>query len=397
MAHLSNQFTGDEMDIAANVNATRFPWTLDVSTHQHNLLGYQRIGASALLIVIAIVGMAGNSLVVLSVALSQKLQTTSNIFVVTLAATDFFTAFNQIIHFGVLLGPAGSRGLQRACALVGALNVLLVGYSIGIMMLIAVYRLHVVTNNQPNGSRHLNKKVTASIVATFGLPSLIGGFTSWIEGTKFGLGWNGMCSYTNGNYLDMLLGLIMLVYLIIMFFCYLKICLHLRSHLHRIAHIRESEAPARVCSERANLPSVSSIALEPTGSHLPPDRCRIPIQLRPVQSEIRSVGTTEAEMIKNNRCCVKWKDEKNVTVNMFLVVVAFVVCITPSMCLLFVPGTQKESWLAFCVMLSNCCWNPVIYASKHPHFRRTFRCIVQGKFSEIEEPVSWLRLRLQNR
>lgn len=50
-----------------------------------------RILDAILLILITVIGMTGNTLVILSVCLSHKLRTKTNIFVVNLAFADFFT------------------------------------------------------------------------------------------------------------------------------------------------------------------------------------------------------------------------------------------------------------------------------------------------------------------
>lgn len=95
--------------------------------------------------------------------------------------------------------------------------------------------------------------------------------------------------------------------------------------------------------------------------------------------------------------------ESKITINMFLVVVAFLACLSPTIIFLVIVHTITNS-TAGCtiseayvlvILSANCCINPIIYGWRHPLFRRVFVCILHGKFHEIERPSAWLRRLLR--
>lgn len=85
-----------------------------------------------------------------------------------------------------------------------------------------------------------------------------------------------------------------------------------------------------------------------------------------------------------------------ITKNLFYVLCAFLVCITPYLILLVFnddgPLAAFAPYAAACLMVNNCI-NWIIYATKHPHFKVVFKCILTCKWREIPEPVGWLRDR----
>ena len=44
-------------------------------------------------------------------------------------------------------------------------------------------------------------------------------------------------------------------------------------------------------------------------------------------------------------------------------------------------------WLGYC----NSCVNPIIYAAKHPQFKKVMRHLLRCRYSEIEEPSDTLK------
>ena len=370
-----------------------------VDRDDNEVEGYIKIITVMILIIIATTGLLGNALVILAVALSRRLQNVAHIYVVTLAATDFLNAFNQIIHVGVLLSPPRISDVHRACALVGMLIVIFFGNSIGILVLIAINRLQVIAG-KINAQTQSWKKAMTSIVIWFLLVSVTTGIVSRTEGIHFGKN-HGMCSYNNGSYLDLALAIIMSLCLVVV--CYVKIFLHVRRHFHQVSHIHKKPSVVSVIQqERARSSSISIINLEAVDQLARSDRRRHSLLNNPWNLENPRASIVKAEgrgldEVDNNNDRDRWNKESQITINMFLVVLTFVACVLPASCLLFVPGMQNEvGVVAFLLLLSNSCWNPVIYAWKHPDFKHTFKCIARGKLSEIKDPAQWLRFRLNN-
>ncbi|XP_022080002.1 rhodopsin, GQ-coupled-like [Acanthaster planci] len=83
----------------------------------------------------------------------------------------------------------------------------------------------------------------------------------------------------------------------------------------------------------------------------------------------------------------------DITKNTFYVVCAFIVCFTPyAICILVEPLNPAVPYTATILLLNS--WiNPVIYATKHPHFKEIFKSICCCRCSEIPEPtIAFLRV-----
>lgn len=80
-----------------------------------------------------------------------------------------------------------------------------------------------------------------------------------------------------------------------------------------------------------------------------------------------------------------------ITMNMFLVVAVYVVCITPYVVCLIVDSLETIfPYVAVFYALSNAI-NPAIYAWKHPYFRAVFKPMIQLKCSKIPNPSPILK------
>ena len=96
--------------------------------------------------------------------------------------------------------------------------------------------------------------------------------------------------------------------------------------------------------------------------------------------------------------------ESKVTKNMFLVVIAFLICLFPMIIFVaFVKSLTNYSLgctlvdaYVLIILSMNCAINPILYGWRHPLFRKIFMCIFHRKFSEIELPSPWLRWLLRH-
>lgn len=80
-----------------------------------------------------------------------------------------------------------------------------------------------------------------------------------------------------------------------------------------------------------------------------------------------------------------------ITKNLFYVVCAFFICLTPySVCLVYDASDPAVPYTGAFVLF-NSCINPIIYATKHPYFKQVFKCILQCKFQDVPEPASFVR------
>lgn len=83
--------------------------------------------------------------------------------------------------------------------------------------------------------------------------------------------------------------------------------------------------------------------------------------------------------------------ELQITKNLFIVVCAFILCQTPYFTIyLFNVKGAPVLYAALGVFL-NSAVNPVIYAAKHPHFRKVFKCILLCKVNEVPERADFIK------
>ncbi|XP_054753625.2 uncharacterized protein LOC129259356 [Lytechinus pictus] len=465
----------------------------------------EKLIAVAVYVAIAILGMSGNSLVLIAVACSLRIRTITNIFVVALAITDLLTAILQIHHAIFLLLASKSR--HDLCLIIGPVNFNLIGYSMATLALIAVNRMQVVTNIKPSSCfKPTAKKAIASILASFSLLTLCSSLEIAFGHIKFQR-ISGICDYVGPTAVDfsISLGLYIVFILTVIVFCYTKTYRHVRQHFRKVAHdglstenentpskeppqekafegqrfVIDQETQDTTCHpanddvqrfspvtasskthyhDRRNISSSSQKMLVTPGnsSQIPevynhsqpnsPKKLTPPSMAEPfprtcmdeissghqgchiagnendhdggnqnvfsidVASTVMAVASRSNRIDRHDRISAEFpnrnkiarirqnnriKAESKITLNMILIVITFFACMTPSMIILFISGKQDFGWISFLTLISNCCWNPIIYAWKHPDFKHTFGCIIRGKFSRIKDPVPWLRRRLR--
>ena len=87
--------------------------------------------------------------------------------------------------------------------------------------------------------------------------------------------------------------------------------------------------------------------------------------------------TTGAAAVKNARQkAAVSKRQMQLTVNLLIVVFAFMICICPYCIFLILPASVGNYWLipVFSILLqANVCINPVVYGTRHPDFKAAFR------------------------
>ncbi|XP_041461841.1 histamine H1 receptor-like [Lytechinus variegatus] len=463
---------------------------------------WENLIAVAVYVAIAILGISGNSLVLIAVACSLRLRTITNIFVVALAITDLLTAILQIHHAVFLLLASKSR--HDLCLIIGPVNFNLIGYSTATLALIAVNRMQVVTSKPSSRFKPTAKKAIASILASFSLLTLCFSLEIAFGHIKFQR-IRGICDYVGQTVVDISirLGVYIVLILTVIVFCYTKTYRHVRQHFRKVAHdelstehenITSKEPPKEIAfggqrfvmdletqditCHQANddVHRFSPVTVSKTHDHnsrnissssqklmtTPRNLSQIPEVYNHSRSNspkkltspsmaesfprtcmdqipsgqqgsdiagnenghdggnqnvfsIDGASTVMADASRSNhidrhvrisaefpnrnkiariRQNNRIKAESKITLNMILVVFTFFACMTPSMIILFISGSQDFGWISFLTLISNCCWNPIIYAWKHPDFKHTFGCIIRGKFSRIKDPVPWLRRRL---
>ena len=96
--------------------------------------------------IIDIIGITGNCMIIIAVALSQKLQTSTNVFVTSLAVTDLLTCLTLAIGYISLASlPLTSPRLNKICQFVAFVTYSSVGTSLYTLAAIGINRLILIT------------------------------------------------------------------------------------------------------------------------------------------------------------------------------------------------------------------------------------------------------------
>ena len=105
----------------------------------------QRIIAAVMLCVVSVVGIVGNTLVILAVILSRKLRTPTNLFVVNLATADLMTCLSLPFQVIAVLSRSGWPLAGWFCAVLGVVVLVCLGASMITLALIAFSRWYLLT------------------------------------------------------------------------------------------------------------------------------------------------------------------------------------------------------------------------------------------------------------
>ena len=129
------------MEQNGSTNSTDVSARLDVYYWEQILTGI-------LIGLIAVLGIMGNSMILLAVAFSRKLQTSTNAFVTSLSIADLLTSFFLLFY---TIGVFGRNGwpipqAQWLCAVAAFMNYICRGTSLYTMAAIAINRLLLITN-----------------------------------------------------------------------------------------------------------------------------------------------------------------------------------------------------------------------------------------------------------
>ena len=313
----------------------------------------QRIVVSCLFALISIVGTFGNSLVIAAVLVSRKLRTATNVFVVSLSFADLLTCLFLPWNVVALLSTEGWPTADEICATAAVVMFTCVGCSVYTLAAIAINRYVLITQPMSTYRAYYTKwKMALMIAITWAIPF----FTAMMP-VMFGLGELGYdtrystCTHKTSHPLSDYYSLTqaILIYpipMVTIVLCYCFLFLHIRRH-------------ARNINEQPETSSSSSSK---------------PIR-RDSTSAKRGISKRQVEISKN----------------LFYVVCAFALCITPYCASLVIPYSEPFVPWAGAVILFNSCVNPLIYSTKHPYFRQVMGAILKCRPDAIPEPSDWLR------
>lgn len=306
----------------------------------------QRIFSAICYLIASILSIFGNSLVILSVMASKKLWSTNNVFVVNLAVADLLTGLSIIWSVVVMLSPITIRypipDLLCAAASTGIATTF--GCTLYTLASIAINRLDGIT--RPNKIYNLNYNLWMSIwvFITWLIP-----FLSVVGPPLLGYGTLGTDPYSRTCSVDTFHPLqvyqgwaqVFMIYPIpipTICICYTIIFIHIRRHTKQM--------------------------------------------LKTVTGDENAVAI---QMATNMR-----KRQILVTKNMFYIVSAFLLLLTPygvnNLLFQFYPKQIQSFHVYFSTLVTwNSCVNPIIYGYTHPTFKMIFKCLLTCQWKDVPD------------
>ena len=364
-----------------HTDCTHIPVNLHVSY-------WEKILTTVLLGFIAIAGLFGNSMIILAVAFSRKLQTTTNAFVTSLGFSDLLAS---IVLLFFMIGTLGKNGwpLPDAywiCQGTAFLVYATIGTSIYTMASIALNRLVIITKP------HLYKKLFKSwkLVLFIAIPWIVpssGLMICTLSGIgEFGydpsdLACNAISTPCNRFSFSLFRTLIgFLTPLVVIIVSYVWIYVYLNKHFEKQKRSYTDTSTQNV--SRDSIPTAYlSVETEFNGPDNSTDNSS-----RQDPSHDKILATRQKNRILQQQI--------KITKNLFTVVCGFLLCFLPYFILTFVKNSEHILFYIKVITYANCATNFPIYSLRHPDFKIVLRCMIRRSFDEIPRPSKFLKLFL---
>ena len=363
-------------------DCTDIPIKLDVSY-------WEQILTAVLIGIIAIAGFFGNSMIILAVAFSRKLQTSTNALVTSLGFTDLVSS---IVLMFFMIGTLGKNGwpLPNAywiCQGTAFLVYATVGTSIYTMASVALNRLVIITKP------HLYKKLFRSwkLALFIAIPWSVPRFGIMIC-TLSGMGEFGYdprdfaCAAidTPCNRITLSLFITLIGFpipLVVIIISYVWIYIYLNKHFEKQKRSYNDISTQNVSTD--SIPTASlSVETDFNGPINSTDKVS---KQDPPHDEV--LATRQKKRISQQQ-------QIKITKNLFTVVCGFLLCFLPYFILIFVENSEHILFYTRVITFANCTINFPIYSLRHPDFKIVLRCMIRRSFDEIPQPSKFLKFFL---
>ncbi|XP_038071939.1 melatonin receptor type 1B-A-like [Patiria miniata] len=343
----------------------------------------QRVIVATMFLVIALLGIFGNTLVILAVLLSKKVRTATNAFVMNLSVADFLTCLVIPWNAVVLLGREGLPVGVWVCSITAVVQYASVGCSIFSLVAIALNRFLLITRPATTYNKvYTPKKIIIWLVLVWLVPlsiSIVPSFINIVEFTyndKYHvcMSLHSKASAGPATYNIIVAGVIYPILLIIIIVCYVLIWRHLKRHSRRMAMVHQVASDLTPSS----IPTTTTVT--------------IPLAHMTSDDQIQSPASPSSVPAIHSHVTRRQND---ITKNMFYVVCAFMLCITPYAVVVMCGDSPARPYL-FALFFFNSCVNPVIYATKHRDFKTIFGCILRRNLAAVPEPSEFLKFLQRN-
>ena len=354
-----------------------------------NVAYWEQIFTSILIIIIAIAGILGNSMIVAAVALSKKLQTATNAFVTSLAVTDLVTSF-FLIWFAV--GTLGKTswpipGAYWLCQLTAFMIYSSVGTSLYTLAAIAVNRLIHIIRPELYSKIFTSWKLAILIAIPWILPSASSAILL-LTGNG-GVGYNPVyhdCADIDDHkgadvfkLAKIVIGLPLPTAAIVISYAWIYV--YLKRHFKR--QLRNlSDIPAKSTDTLRELPDER----EPSSTY-------------GFKIQDHHVGDPSPHFSESRRERI-WRQQVEITKNLFVVVCVFFACFLPYFFVQLLPVTNVTGHIEFYVKITpfiNSSVNFLIYGSKHPDFNLVLGYMIRRAYGDIPQPSRLLKYLLSRK
>ncbi|XP_038063609.1 melatonin receptor type 1C-like [Patiria miniata] len=316
----------------------------------------RRQGIVALIAVMAILGVFGNCLVIAAVTLSRKLRNPTNMFVFNLSIADLLVCGFVLPGQATALLAVDNSMPDIMCSLTAVLQILSTGCSINNLACIAINRYLIVSCRKATYLKLFNRRRTSlAIILTWLIPACAMVVQQVVGNVKLDReSMFSYCSWVDAKTSDakikpVVVGAFLPVQFVLICFCYGRLFYRIRTHTRRVQHLGGAIRVATV-----------------------------------MEAQHRWAGHRPAGHRPNQN-----QHQIKVTMNLFCVVCSFVVCFTPYIFLFVFKRSLAFTLVAGVLALGNSCINPMLYAAKHPEFKKVFHCIIRGKFAQIPGRVTF--------
>ncbi|XP_038045069.1 alpha-1B adrenergic receptor-like [Patiria miniata] len=303
---------------------------------------------------VCILGIAGNTLVILAVALSRKLRHTTNYFVLNLSLADLLTCLFLPMAVVALLNDVWPLP-DFLCIATGAVFVTCLTCSVNCLACVAFNRYILITKPKTLYRRlYTPRRTILAIILVWFVPLSVVIIAASTRYIKLGFDSQFSCcawviSESDPGFYFVMFSSCCPLQFAVLSWSYGNIFYHVRKHAKAVAHMEGTSGES-----------------DTTGSN--ESRGNPPIQAAPRKQSS--------------------KLQIEVTKNLFCVVCVFLICTAPfGISLILGKNGLRLYPIGAALLCCNSCVNPIIYAAKHPQFRLVFKSILLCRFSDIPERV----------
>lgn len=358
----------------------------------------QRIFVASILSVVFFLGVFGNGLVILAVLVSHRLRDVTNVFVVNLAVADFLTCLCVPANIIALVSPiTWPFKSMFICTVAATVTYTSIGVSLYNLASLAVIRCILMTQSLACYTRIFQNKflIIVWIFLLWFVPAMI--VMLPVSFSVDHLGYDPVyhsCTDSTSNLPNpmnertkdavLAIGFFFLP-TVVLIVAYWKIYKHVMIHSD-ILKAKKGQPGSLTMKDLKRVAKSVELSSGISRSVSRESLSRVSQPTTPVSGRYRKHWTGRS-IIKSNLS----RRQLDITKNLFYVVCAFLVCITPYVILLIFDDTYLAPFAPYaaCFLVTNSCINWIIYATKHPHFKVVIRCLLKRQWDEIPEPVKW--------